>query len=93
MGISLLTALIIQNNEVRIAAGGPAENGKYMGWILKDADRWEPILNTEPIYDSEGEAREAMQKVVDEIRRVELPSIYYHGILRPDFIGAQDKLK
>ena len=64
-GISMLTLLIIQNNELAYAtAGGPAENKKYTGWIMLDEDRWAPVLNTEPIYNSLKEAKQAMKNLI-----------------------------
>ena len=77
MSIDLRTALIIKNNKVRIQAGGPAKgNGKYVGWIMQDVDRWAPLLNTNPIYDSAEEAKQFMQNLVNYIREKEdLPTV------------------
>ncbi len=70
MGISNLTALTICNCPVECAAGGPdPENGKWVGWIMKDEPRWSPLLNTDPIYDSKEEAVAAMEKLVRDIRK------------------------
>jgi len=72
-GITLRTALIIQNNPlVKCSAGGPAKNGKYVGWIMLDVDKWHPLLNSEPVFSSEKEAIETMQAVVDSIRATDL---------------------
>lgn len=66
MGMSRLTAYIISSNpDVRAAAGGPGENGKYMGWItLGEADRFRPLLNSKAIYDTKELAEEAMEEVI-----------------------------
>jgi len=77
MPVSLLTALTIQNNpEVYCDVGGPAkkgpEKGKYMGWIMLGRDRWHPLLNTEPIYDTKEEALAAMEKFVADIKALDL---------------------
>lgn len=73
MGISLITALTIQNNEVICDAGGPSkENGKYCGWIMMDVDRWHPLLNTETIYTTADDAKKAMLSIVSEIKKADL---------------------
>jgi len=70
MGISRITAYIIATrSDIVISAGGPAENGKYVGWItLGQDDRYRPLLNSEPIYDTPEAAKEAMTKVVAEVK-------------------------
>lgn len=69
MGMTKLTAIIIKTNPlVKCDAGGPDKDGKYVGWIMLDVDRWHPLLNTEPIYSSNEEAIKAMQLIVDKIR-------------------------
>lgn len=72
--VSVLTAAIIQSrDDIKVSAGGPAENGKYVGWItLGEDDYYRPLLNSQPIYDSLEEAKEEMQKVVDDIRSKDL---------------------
>jgi len=68
------TALCIQNNRdhLRIDAGGPTEDGKYVGWIMLDVERWHPLLNTEPVFDSAEAAKEHMKALVDEICSMDL---------------------
>jgi len=78
MGIDKLTAYIISTREdIIIDAGGPANDkcdnpdhiGKYVGWItLGEADRYRPLLNSEPIYDSGEDAKKAMKDLVEEIK-------------------------
>lgn len=71
MSMSRITAYMIANNEdIRLEAGGPAENGKYAGWImLGEASRWRPLLNTKPIYDTAKDAEKAMAQVVVYVRK------------------------
>ena len=68
MPISNWTANVIETNDVRCEAGGPDKDGKWTGWIMKDVDRWFPLLNSEPIYDDKKQAVAAMQSIVDQIR-------------------------
>jgi len=73
MGISNYTALVIANNShVKANVGG--SDGKYVGWIEieeSDESRYHPLLNTEPIYETEEDALKAMQKIIDEIKNNE----------------------
>ena len=71
MGISNLTAMIIASrDDIICTSAGPAENGKYLGWItLGVEDRCRPLLNSEPIYNSHDEAKAAMEAVVTEVRQ------------------------
>ena len=80
MGLSILSVFIIQSNDVRCEAGGPVEDNKWVGWVMKDGH---PLLNTEPVYDSHDEAVQAMKKLVDVIRKLEIPK---PGELIPDKI-------
>ena len=79
MGLSALSLLTIKHNkDVYATAGGPCLDGegkgKYTGWIMIESDRWDPVLNTEPIYESMEKAEEAMQKFIDYVRDVlEIP--------------------
>ena len=68
MGISRITALRMGGDGVYVDAAGPAENGKFSGWIMARADRWDPLLNTEPIYDTVKDATAAMEKVLADVR-------------------------
>lgn len=74
MSVSRLTALIIQNrDDIECSAGGPVENGKFVGWVtLGPEDRCRPLLNSEPLYDTAEAARKAMEDVVAEIRSREV---------------------
>lgn len=70
MGVSRITAYIIATrDDIVCTQGGPAENGKFVGWItLGEDDRYRPLLNTEPIYDTPEEAVAAMKKEVADIK-------------------------
>lgn len=76
MGIDRLTAYIIASrDDIVITHGGPAKEGegkgKYVGWItLGEADRFRPLLNTNPIYDTPEEAEEEMRQTVEELKKI-----------------------
>lgn len=77
MGISRLTALQIQDGgeSILCQAGGPdPETGKYSGWIsVNQGHRGpRPLLNTQPIYNSEMEAEAAMKRIVEDVRATNL---------------------
>lgn len=74
MGISRLTAMIIQNGKIRIAASKRDKNGKYAGWIMQNEDKWAPLISTAPIYDSKKQAQMAMKDLVEAINRLDLVS-------------------
>ena len=71
MPITTLTAYIIASrDDIIVTSGGPAANGKYVGWItLGPDDRCRPLLNSEPIYDTPQEAEDAMRQTVEDLRR------------------------
>lgn len=74
-GLTLHTALVIQNNEVVCDAGGPVKGdneGNYVGWIVLAGDRWHPLLNTTPDYSTAEAAKKAMENLVIEIRKLDL---------------------
>jgi hypothetical protein len=70
MSVSNYTALIISSRDDIVAtAGGPTKDGKFVGWItLGQLDRFRPLLNTEPIYNTKEEAVVAMKKIIEEIQ-------------------------
>lgn len=73
MGLSLLSALQIQNNKVRCEPAGPSKNNnKWAGWIMLDVEKWRPIVNTEYIYNCKEEAIKAMEDMVKTIREADL---------------------
>jgi hypothetical protein len=67
--ISRMTAYILASRDDLLCTyGGPAENGKYLGWItLPSEQRCRPLLNTEPVYDSPEQATEAMRALQKEV--------------------------
>ena len=71
MPVTRRTAFIIgSRDDIQVTSAGPAENGKYVGWItLGEEDRYRPLLDSGPMYDSPVEAEEAMRGVVQEIRK------------------------
>jgi len=72
MGLTVYSALKIRANRVKCQAGGPCKDkGKFTGWIMNDVDRWDPIVNTESIYDSEEDAIAAMEALVEEVRALD----------------------
>ncbi len=84
MPISNLTAMIIaSHDDLVITATGPAMgtedhpewNGKYLGWItLGKEDRYRPLLNSDPYYDTAEDAVVAMKKIVEEVKANPLPA-------------------
>ena len=66
MSISNLTALTIYNRDDLIYShAGPAENGKYSGWVSYPDGR--PLLNTESVFDSAELAEKHMTDLQAEI--------------------------
>lgn len=69
MEISCMDAFTIRNKKVRVEVGGPSkDNGKYMGWIMLDVDRWHPIVNTNAVFDTPEDAKKYMQDLVDDLK-------------------------
>lgn len=70
MGLSYITACIIATrSDIIITCAGPTQNGKYIGWItLGPNDRCRLLLHTDPIYNTPDEAKEAMTKLVADIK-------------------------
>ncbi|KKN40801.1 hypothetical protein LCGC14_0729430 [marine sediment metagenome] len=75
MGISRITALEIQGNEVLCEAHGPDSKGKYKGWIymLRGGEIHKSILNSNACYNSPEAAVEGMENVVELIRKEPTP--------------------
>ena len=72
MPISRHTALVIgtRGDDIKVSVSGPDEtNGKYTGWItLGEEDRYRPLLDSGPYYNTSEEALAAMKQLVEEIR-------------------------
>lgn len=74
MPITNLTAMIIASRDDIVCTSGGPVNGKYLGWItLGPEDRYRPLINTEPEYDTPEAAKAAMEAIVAEIRQKERP--------------------
>lgn len=92
MGISRLTALQIQthSDHVKCEADGPNGAGKYTGWIsVYTKWRWQPLLSTNPIYDSHDAAVEAMQGIVKSISEISFEDVFKSEIDMPGFDGDE----
>ena len=80
MGISGITALTIRNrDDLIVTHGGPGKKGsecegKYVGWIMLPEDRWAPLLNTEPVFDTAEEAEAHMRDIIKQVREADLPT-------------------
>ncbi len=72
MGISNLTVMIIatRGDDCKVDAGGPTEEGKYVGWITlyKSNGEYDHELLNGPDVDTKEEAIQMMQGIVDAIR-------------------------
>ena len=71
MGISLLTALSIKNNEVEIY---PFQSGDKWGYEVARFERgnYRQLVTCNPFYDTEQKAREEGAKLVEEIKAMDL---------------------
>ena len=76
MGISMLTAMIIQSrgDDVKCEVAGPNKDGKYIGWInlYQDSEYDHALLDSGPAFDSKDAALEKMESVVKQIRNMDL---------------------
>lgn len=65
-----LTAYIIATcTDLVFDAGRPDDSEKWVGWILLgEEDRYRPLANSEAIYDSAEEAKQAMHDIVKKVR-------------------------
>lgn len=76
MALSLLTALILQNNEVRCFAMGPFPNGKYGGvaYLIKNNQAFDPVISIEDgIYDTCKAAIDKLENIIEDVRELDLP--------------------
>jgi hypothetical protein len=75
MSVSLLAAIIIQNNEIRCFAMGPFPNGKYGGvaYLMKGKQALNPIVSIEKgVYDTCKEAIDILEETIKIIRKLDL---------------------
>ncbi|OGZ35469.1 MAG: hypothetical protein A2V60_03470 [Candidatus Portnoybacteria bacterium RIFCSPHIGHO2_01_FULL_39_19] len=73
MGFCRLTAYeIVGNpNDIVIDYGGPdKKTGKFVGWITRGpGHNFKPLINTQPIFDTPEQAKQAMRNLVKEIKK------------------------
>lgn len=69
-GISKLTAFIIATrDDIVVSAGFYKPLNKWVGWItLGLEDRYRPLLDSGPFYDTEEAALEGMRKTIAEVK-------------------------
>ncbi len=75
MGLSRLSAMMMQGNETLCEAQGPYDNGKYGGYIymLRDGEIHTPIVSVDyGYYKSAEEAVEQLEDLVKEVRELDL---------------------
>lgn len=68
-GLSVLTVINLKHcgdEDIVITHAGPTENGKYSGWITTPEGR--PLINTQDIFDTAGDAEGHMRKIVAAAR-------------------------
>lgn len=67
--VTLLTAFEITGNldTIIVTYMGPDGNGKYTGIITRGEDHgFKTLISTKPVFDTAEEAKDTMQKVVDD---------------------------
>jgi len=75
MSLSLATALILQNNEVRCFALGPFSNGKYgsVVYLIKEDVAANPIISIQNgEFNTCKEAIDKLDGIVDAVRDLDL---------------------
>ena len=75
MGLSLISALMIQANETRCVAMGPFDDGKYGGaiYIMKDGHVHTPVISVDyGYYETCKDAVEQLEALVKEIKGMDL---------------------
>lgn len=74
MGISRITAHEIQGNETLVDAHKSSVNGLYEAWLymLRDGEIHKPMLNTDPVFETQGEAIASMNATVEAVRGMKL---------------------
>lgn len=68
-GLSVITVISLKHSDdadMQITHAGPAENGKYLGWIMTAEGR--PFINTQAKFDTPADAEAHMRKVVEAAR-------------------------
>jgi len=75
-GLTVLTIINLKYSEdeyICVTHAGPTSNGKYLGWITTLEGR--PVVNSDPIFDTAGEAEKHMRKVVEAAREWVNPGV------------------
>lgn len=75
MGMSRLSAMMIQGNEVKCCSSGPFDDGKYGGgiYLIKDGAIHTPIVTVDyGFYESKEDAIEKLNTLVQEIRKIDI---------------------
>ena len=75
MAITLLTALVLQNNEIRCFAMGPFSNGKYgsVAYLMKDTQALNPVMSIENgAYSTCKEAIDKLENIIKTVRDLDL---------------------
>lgn len=77
MALSLSTALILQNNEIRCFAMGPFPNGKYgsVAYLMEDNNAINSVMSIQyGAYDTCKKAIDELDNIIEIVRDLELPS-------------------
>ena len=73
MGISLLTALTIQENGADVAVFEDKSSGKYAFQIYSIIrEKYRPHATSEPAYESSEEAKQAGTDILDQVNSLDL---------------------
>ena len=75
MALSLLTALILQNNEIRCFAMGPFPNGKYgsVAYLMQDKQALNPVMSIENgKFETCKEAIDELDNIIKFVRNLDL---------------------
>jgi hypothetical protein len=70
--ITKLTAFIIatRGDDIRVTSAFSQPDGKWVGWItLGEEDRYRPLLDSGPKYDSAEEAETGMRLLIEELKQ------------------------
>jgi len=76
MSLSLVTALVLQKNEIRCFSMGPFPNGKYgsVAYFIKDGMAEYPVMSIQNgEFDTCKEAIDKLDEVVKAVRELDLP--------------------
>ena len=75
MGLTRLSAMMIQGNETMCEAQGPYENAKYGGciYLIKNGENHTPIVSVDyGYYESAEEAKQCLEQLVEEVRNIDI---------------------